>query len=301
MACQLQSTSLCERLPPPRPIGAAVRGPTGRLPPLRPRLPPPAHPSSTRVSRRLSCSARRARLSQCGTAKAPPRDVAPITDTSGATAAITTSSAVAGGAVKLRGSAGPPFHGLGRASGGARAGVDCSFAAISSGANSECDCAVVALVAPSHLAPPARALKLSSTPGTCRPRVESNLIGARALQFRRRGARGAVSIEVLAMFSLLTALSHFAASPPSPPSPPRLISRSSSLASRRWLHGRRCRSNRRSSRWCSSRWCSSRSSSRRRCRCRGARSSRHARLILCACVWWRVCVRRRHQLLASSI
>lgn len=149
--------------------------------------------------------------------------------------------------------------------------------------------------------PPARALKLSSTPGTCRPRVESNLIGARALQFRRRGARGAVSIEVLAMFSLLTALSHFAASPPSPPSPPRLISRSSSLASRRWLHGRRCRSNRRSSRWCSSRWCSSRSSSRRRCRCRGARSSRHARLILCACVWWRVCVRRRHQLLASSI
>ena len=127
-------------------------------------------------------------------------------------------------------------------------------------------------------------LKLSSTPGTCRPRVESNLIGARALQFRRRGARGAVSIEVLAMFSLLTALSHFAASPPSPPSPPRLISRSSSLASRRWLHGRRCRSNRRSSRWYSSRWCSSRSSSRRRCRCRGARSSRHARLILCACV-----------------
>jgi len=86
------------------------------------------------------------------------------------------------------------------------------------------------------------------------------------------------------------------ASPPSPPSPPRLISRSSSRASRRWLHGRRCRTNRRSSRWCSSR-----SSSRRRCRCRGARSSRHARLILCACVWRRVCVRRRHQLLASSI
>ena len=107
---------------------------------------------------------------------------------------------------------------------------------------------------------------------------------AHVLPYRRRGARGAVSIEVLAIFSLLTALSHFAASPPSPPSPPRLISRSSSLASRRWLHGRRCRSNRRSSRWCSSRWCSSRSSSRRRCRCRGARSSRHARLILCACV-----------------
>ena len=66
---------------------------------------------------------------------------------------FTTSSAVAGGAVKLRGSAGPPFHSLGRASGGARAGVDCSFAAIISGANSECDCAVVALVPPSHLAP----------------------------------------------------------------------------------------------------------------------------------------------------
>ena len=115
--------------------------------------------------------------------------------------------------MKLRGSAGPPFHGLGRASGGARAGVDCSFAAIISGANSECDCAVVALVAPSHLAPPARALKLSSTPGTCRPRVESNLIGARGLPYRRRGARGAVSIEVLAIFSLLTALSYFAPRP----------------------------------------------------------------------------------------
>lgn len=143
--------------------------------------------------------------------KQAPRDLAPIADTSGASAAITTTSAVAGGAVKLRGSAGPPFHGLGKANGGARAGVDCSFAAIISGANSECDCAVVALVAPSHLAPPARALKLSSTPGTCRPRVESNLIGARALPYRRRGARGAVWIEVLAIFSLLTALSHFAA------------------------------------------------------------------------------------------
>ena len=85
-------------------------------------------------------------------------------------------------------------------------------------------------------------------------------------------------------------------SPPSPPLPPRLTLRSSSLASRRWLHGRRGGSNCRSSRWCSSR-----SSSCRRCRCRGARSSRHARLILCACVWRRVCVRRRHQLLASSI
>jgi len=127
-------------------------------------------------------------LSQCGTAKAPPRDLAPIADTTGATAAITTSSVVAGGAVKLRGSRGPPFNGLGRASGGARAGVDCSFAAIISGANSECDCAVVALVAPSHLAPPARALKSASSPGSCRPRVESNLIGARGLPYRRRGA-----------------------------------------------------------------------------------------------------------------
>ena len=149
--------------------GASCAGCTRRCKSCTRRLLLPAHD--------IPCASHQAQLALRGTAKAPRRDLAPIADTSGATAAITTSSAVAGGAVKLRGSGGPPLHGLVRASGGARAGVDCSFAARISGANCESDCAVVALVAPSHLAPPARALKLSSTPGTCHPRVESNLIG----------------------------------------------------------------------------------------------------------------------------
>ena len=182
---------------------------------------------------RVSCATCRARVARRGIAKALPRGLPSIAATSGATTAITTFSAVDGGAMKLRGSRGLLFDGLGRASGGACAGVDCSFVASIFGGNSECDCAAVALFAPSPLAPPARALKSSLTTGSCRPRVESNLIGAHGLPYRRRGARGALSLEVRANFSLLTALSHFAASPPSPPSPPRLISRFSSLASRR--------------------------------------------------------------------
>ena len=159
----------------------------------------------------IPCAPHQARLSQCGTAKAPPRDLAPIADTSGATAAITPSSAAAASAMKLRGSRGPPFHGLGRASAGARAGVDCIFAASISGGNSECEYAAIALVGSAPLAPPARALTLASTPGSCRSRVESNLVGALGVPYRRRCARGAVSIDVSAIFSLLTALSHFAA------------------------------------------------------------------------------------------
>jgi hypothetical protein len=82
---------------------------------------------------------------------------------------FTTSSAVVGGAVKLRGSAGPPFHSLGRASGGAREASTAAspplFLAPTASATAPSSPSSLHLISL-----PARALKLSSTPGTCRPR-----------------------------------------------------------------------------------------------------------------------------------
>ena len=51
-----------------------------------------------------------------------------------------------------------------------------------------------------------RALTSASTPANCRSRVESNIVGALGVPYRRRCARGAVSIEVWAIFRSLLPL-----------------------------------------------------------------------------------------------